>query len=797
MIQLKRFFFSLLLTGACTSLLYSQTQAEIEMAKSMAKQYGYTEGQINSFINSKGQVSSASKSVVGTETPKGENQLGVARAAMVAEGGEVVVAEVSTNTETTDNSNIFGHKIFKTKNLNFIPSYNIPTPDNYKLSSGDEIVIDVWGDVITNITATISPEGAVNIPDLGPVYILGQTVKQAQSSLKDYMAKIYSGIKAETPTTFVKISLGKIRSVTVNVLGEVENPGTYTVPSLSTIASALYLSGGPTSIGTIRDIKLYRNSKLISTLDVYSFIIDGKFDSNVRLEDNDVIMVGPYTNLVSIRGSVKRAMRYEVKKGETIQDLINYAGGLTKNASTEAIYLARETSKMRESFEVKFNDIATFALNDGDSITVRSNYDRFNNNVSIVGGVWSPGTYALGDDIITLKQLIEKAGGLIENAYMEWGIINRLDENREPTIERFNLNKLFSGEEEDIVLERDDEVVISTISAMTPRFRVRVLGEVKNQQELDYREGMTIGDLIFLAGGLTDAAQITNVEIARRVRFRDGLTNAQLAAADTIATILFFNLKDNPEQYNYKIEPYDILFVRRSPGYIDRETVSIMGEVLYPGSYYVEKKTVRLSDLVKRASGFTSEAYVKGAKLTRVLTDYELQRLETALDFAKSQVDENKRIAIDSIPVGNTYTIAMDLEEALKNPGSYADVVLRQGDLLTIPQMNNVVKIGGGGVVFPTYIVYNPKYKINDYIYNAGGYSRRAIKKKLYVTHMNGMVQAKNNRDFHISPGCEITVPAKQGSTADAATTWSGILGIASTTASLAAMVVTIINQVK
>jgi len=796
----KLYIFICLLSFGFTAV--AQSQSDIERAKSLAKSQGYSEA----------QIAAAASMIAGGNTTMSKSADISSNTAVVVDrnNADYAVASapiVSVQTSSSDGTGIFGHDLFRSKNLNFIPSYNVPTPENYKLSAGDEVVIDIWGDVISNITTKISPEGSVNIPNLGPVYISGQTVAQAEKSLKSYLSKIYSGLAQPEPTTFAKLALGKTKTVTINVVGDVAQPGSYTLPSLSTIASAMYLAGGPSRLGTVRNIQLFRNNKLQSTLDVYDFILKGKFDDNLRLEDNDVILVSPYEGVVSLNGAVKRPMRYEIKGGETIADVIGYAGGFSDKAYTASVHISRVsgskdqlTGATNESFDIPAEQFGTFKLQGGDAITVDSNNDRYKNQVSITGAVWRPGTYSITAEYTNLKQLIQVAGGLMEDAYTDRGAITRLDENRMPIHIPFSVNDVILGKE-DVVLHPDDQITIYSIHALTPKSVVRIYGEVNNPTSrrnykgesgtYEFKEGMTIADLILMAGGTTDAATLTKVEVARRMP-KDMSGEVEIVKGDTVAQVLYFNLLKNPSDADFKLEPFDIVFVRRSPNYKVQQSVTVTGEVNYPGTYVVEKNIVRLSDVINRAQGFNSDAYVKGAKLTRTLTKEEFERLEVAKEIAKKQVTDS--VAVEEMEIGESYTVAIDLEEAMKNPGSVADVVLRTGDVISIPKFNSTVKISGG-VLYPNVVAYVPGKSWSYYISNAGGVTQDGVKRKSYMVHMNGAVATKGNSGFKVQPGTEIIVPVKDNK--DKGQSLASIMGIATSTASLAAMVTTIINQVK
>ena len=774
-----RKFFLALASVLASAAVYAQSATEIQMAKQLAKQQGYSDAQIEAMMNQYNK---------GGNTPAEAVQAIDRNAAAREQMQMAAPSKENTGVET-----IYGHNLFKNKSLNFVPSYNIPTPENYKLSAGDELVIDIWGDAISNITSTISPDGSINIPNLGPVYVAGQTVEKAEKSLKSYLSKIYSGIAQDEPTTFVKLALGKTKTVTVNVVGDVEKPGSYTIPALSTIASAMYLAEGPNDLGTIRAINLYRNGKLVSSFDVYEFIAKGTFNSNVKLEDNDVISVAPYAGIVTVNGGVKRPMKYEVKPGETLDKVLAYAGGFSDAAFADKVHVDRkvtgaQSGAVGESFDVTAEKYNAFEVKDGDVITVNVNANLFKNRVEITGAVWHPGTYAITPETTTLKQLIMAAGGLMDDAHTDKGFIVRYGENRQKEQVSFNLKNVILGSE-NIILAPDDSVQIFSSTELQPKLTVKIYGEVNNpaNNTFDYRGGMTIGDLILMAGGLNEAATLSKVEVARRMPKTGAENNS-----DVVAEVLSYNLLKNPADADEKLQPFDIVFVRKDVAYKPQQAVTVQGEVNYPGTYVVEKSTVRLSDIISRASGFSNEAYVKGAKLTRTLTKEEFDRLKVAMDIAKKEVEDST--ALEEMTIGESYTVAIDMEKAMANPGSVADVILRAGDVISVPAYNSTVKISGA-VLYPNTVAFDPKKNWNYYISNAGGVSKDGLKRKVYMVHMNGSVATKGDSNFKVQPGPEIIVPAKNRQ--DGGQNLAAIMGIATSTASLAAMVTTIINQMK
>lgn len=759
--------------------LSAQTAAEIEMAKKMARAQGYSEAEINAMIQKQKSGNSTVNTTV-TATP-------------VDRTPAQFVTETATETlekpkETVVLSDIYGHAIFQSQNMNFVPSYNIPTPANYKLAAGDEIVIDIWGAVYQNMTQEISPEGSITVPDLGPIYLAGQTIEQAEKNLKIQLGRIYSGITAEEPTTFIRLSLGRIRSFAINVVGDVVNPGTYTLPSLSTISSALYLAGGPTKIGSVRNIKVYRDNKLVNTFDLYKFMLDGDFASNVRLEDNDLIKVNPYSSLVKIAGQVKRPMTYEMIEGETVAKILEYSGGFAGDANQSRIHITRKMGERAESYDVISKDFSTFKLMDGDSLTVMSNIQDNKNRVYIEGSVWHQGSYAISDTLNTLQQLIAAAGGVKDDVYEDRGYIQRFNERRDTIALHFSVKNVLEGTEE-VMLMPDDSIRIFAHRELEKRTLVYTFGEVNKPETLVFRPGMTLGDVILLSGGFTVGAAKSNIDVARR-----NVNDGEMEASDTISTVYNFNLLENPQDQNFKLAPYDIVFVRVAPNYKKQQTVTVAGEVNFPGSYVVEKNVVRISDVIKKAGGVNHDAYVQGATIQRRLTDAEYQRALTARKMALKQAGVDSTM-IDEVNRDERYNVGIDLQAALDNPGSYADVVLQEGDIINIPKMNNTVKISGG-VLYTNVVTYDPSLKPKDYINMAGGFTKQSIKKSTYIVYMNGKVSRKGTSAFQVEPGCEIIVPVKDVEQMKRVSA-AEVMSIASSTASVAAMVVSMINALK
>lgn len=689
-------------------------------------------------------------------------------------------------------SNIFGHSLFSNRNLSFEPSANLATPVNYRLGPGDEVIIDIWGASENTIRQTISPEGTILVRGLGPVHLSGMTVKEANSFLQREFSKIYSGISGTEPNSEIKLTLGDIRTIQINIMGEVSVPGTYTLSAFSTVFHALYRAGGVNRIGSLRSIKVVRDGKTFADLDVYDFIMKGKMKDDIRLQEGDVIIVDPYQSLVEIVGKVKRPMFYEMKPTETVATILNYAGGFTGDAYKKAIRLVRKSGREHQVFNVDEMDYSVFRLDDGDMITIDAVLDRFENRVEVRGAVYRAGLYQLDGTVNTVKQLIKKAEGLRGDAFLNRVIIDREHEDLSYEIIAIDLGGLLNGTIADIPLQKNDILYIPSITDLKEEETVAIYGEVANPGTFLFSKNMTIEDLLVQAGGLLEEAATTRVEVTRRIK-----DPKSTSFSSVLGKTFTFDIKDgfivggNAE--NFYLEPFDAVYIRRSPAYRRQQNVVVAGEVLFSGSYSLLKKNERLSDLVSKAGGVTPDAYVKGARLIRKLSDEERRRQNDAIRMAQNGEGKDS-ISIQKLNLSETYTVGIDLEKALANPKSDFDLVLREGDVLYIPEYVNTVKISGS-VMYPNTVVYQKGKNLKFYINQAGGYGNMAKKKKVYVVYMNGTVSRLKARNASaIEPGCEIIVPSKAEKKHMA---MAEILGISSTTATIAAMVATMANAFK
>lgn len=686
---------------------------------------------------------------------------------------------------------IFGHNIFTNENLTFEPNVNVATPENYRLGPGDEVIIDVWGASETTIRQKISPEGSILVNNLGPVYLNGKTVKEANNYLKTEFSRIYSGVTGDAPSTQVKLTLGEIRSIQVNVMGEVLVPGTYTLSSFASVFHALYSAGGINKIGSLRSIKVVRNGNVVADLDVYDLLMKGKMQVDVRLQDGDVILVDPYQSLVQILGKVKRPMFYEMKSTETVGTLLKYAGGFTGDAYKKAIRLVRKTGREHQIYNVDEMDYSVFRVDDGDMVTVDSVLQRFENRVEIRGAVYRAGLYQLNGTVNTVKQLIKQAEGVRGDAFLNRAIIDRENEDLTHEIIQVDVKGLMNGTVADIPLQKNDILYIPSIHDLKEEATLTIHGQVAKPGTYLYSDNMTVEDLVLQAGGLLEAAATVKVEVARRVKEPKSAT-----FSTTIGQNFSFDLKDGllvgEGSGDFHLEPFDEVYIRRSPSYHKQQNVIVGGEVLFSGSYALSKKNERLSDLIAKAGGITPDAYARGARLIRKMTEEELRRKEDALRMA--QMGAGDSISIKQLDLSDTYSVGISLEKALQNPGSDYDMVLREGDVLFVPEYVSTVKINGA-VMYPNTVLYKKGESLRYYINQAGGFSNNAKKRKAYVVYMNGTVsRLRSGNSSAIEPGCEIIVPSKEQkrkmSTAE-------ILGMGSTTASIAAMIATMVNLFK
>lgn len=693
-----------------------------------------------------------------------------------------------------DSIKVFGRDIFYSSNLTFEPSMNIATPTDYRLGPGDQVVIEVWGASEANIVQKVTPDGYISIPDVGPIAVNGLTVQAASNRIRTKLSKIYSGMKTANVdlSTNVKVSLGKIRTIQVNIMGEVARPGTYALSSFSTVFHALYKAGGVSPIGSLRNIKVVRGGRTVATIDVYDYILQGRSHTDIRLQEGDVILASPYEALVMIQGKIKRPMYYEMKSSESIATLINYAGGFSDDAYASSITVERSNAKERTICtvdEMHYND---FKMKDGDVVSIGAILDRYDNRVEIKGAVYRPGSYAIGQDIRTVRDLILKADGLLEEAFTNRGVLHRENPDRKLEIISVNTKGILDGTEPDIALQKNDALFIPSIYDLEAKGTLEINGEVFAPGIFPFAANTKLEDLIIMAGGLTEAASTVRVDVTRR--FTD---NKSTKKRKEISETYTFSVKDGfviEGEQGFILEPYDQVFVRRSPGYTPKINVTINGEVEFEGNYALNERNERLSDVIKQAGGLTEFAYLEGARLERQLTYEEyLQAKELmAMVVSNNKVDGNDSIVVPEVT--RTYPVGINLVEIMKNPHSAIDPVLHDGDVIIIPQLMTTVSISGS-VRKPNSIVYDPKKDLKDYISEAGGYAERARKSGTFILYPNGHIKelGRSASAKNIIGGSKIIVPQKAKSQWNLGTTMSTI----STSVSMLAVIASLINTMK
>lgn len=677
---------------------------------------------------------------------------------------------------------VFGRDIFNNKKLTFEPNMNIATPGDYRLGPGDAVIIDIYGASQKSNQYTVSPDGDVTIEGFGPVQVSGLTVAQANARLRQTLGSRYQSSK-------VRLTVGQTKTIMVNVMGEVRMPGTYTLSAFSTVFNALYMAGGPNDIGTLRDIKIFRANRLIAHVDVYDYILNGKA-SNIHLTDNDVIVVGPYDCLVNITGKVKRPMYYEMKKSESVGTLLKYAGSFTGDAYTRSVRLIRKTGREYSVYNVGEFDMNSFHIADGDSITVDSILNRYENMVEVKGAVFRPGKYQVGGEITSVRSLLEHAEGVTEQAFTAHAVMHRMRADRSLEVIPVDIDGIMEGRVADIALQKNDILFVPTRQELMQEQTLTLHGEVHYPGIYRYAANMTIEDLILQAGGLNDQASTVKVDVARRIR------DPKATKTDSIiARTYSLALRDGfviDGQAGFHLMPYDEIYVRRSPGYATPQNVTIEGEVMFAGTYTLSHKNERLSDVLRKAGGVTDLAYINGAGLMRRTTESDRIKMQAVTRLLAGQGANSDSINVALLQLSDTYPVGIELAEALANPGSDADLVLREGDQIIIPQYNGTVKISGD-VMFPNTVAYEKGRRYSYYIDQAGGFGQRAKKSRTIIIYMNGTV-GRVAHNAKVRPGCEIVVPSKPRRNASAVGQW---LGIGTSVASLATMIASLANLLK
>ena len=697
---------------------------------------------------------------------------------------------------------VFGRDIFNNKELSFEPNMNIATPQNYRLGPGDAVIIDIYGASQKTIQSTVSPDGEVTIEGYGPVNVSGLTVAQANARLRNTLGSRYRSSR-------VKLTVGQTKTIMVNVMGEVKAPGTYTLSAFATVFHALYMAGGTNDLGTLRNIKVYRNNRLVTVVDIYDYILNGKLTGNVRLSDNDVIVVGPYDCLVTVTGKVKRPMIYEMKKNESVNSILKYSGGFTGDAYKKSVRVNRKTGREYAVYNVEEFDFSSFRVDDGDSISVDSILPRYANTVEVKGAVFRPGMYNLGEQVNSVRTLVEHAEGMTEDAFTNRAVMHRMKKDRTLEVIAVDIAGIMDGKVPDIPLKENDVLFIPTRQDKIQERTITIRGEVQYPGTYQYADNETIEDFVLQAGGLTDMASTVNVSVSRRVA-----DSKALQPDSVIAKTFTLSLKDGfvvDGTPGFVLMPFDEVMIRKSPGYAEQKNVKIEGEVMFSGSYTLTRRNARLSDLFAKSGGATELAYIKGARLVRRANAIEKERMRAVLKMQREQQQKNllqlaassngsnlqdvakgaQSAELEKFNVPDEYPIGIDLAEALKNPGSDADMILREGDRLIVPQYNGTVKINGA-VMYANTVAYEKGKSVKKYIDEAGGFANDAQKNKAYIIYMNGKV-AKVGHGAKVQPGCEIVIPSKLKRKMSIAETMS----LGTSMSSIAAMIATIANLSK
>lgn len=680
-------------------------------------------------------------------------------------------------TKKKDKKQVFGRNIFNNKKLSFEPNMNISTPQDYRLGPGDAVYVDVWGASQERFESTVSPDGTIDIEGYGPVNVDGLTVTQANSRLRSTLGQRYSSSQ-------IKLTVGQTKTITVDVMGEVKTPGSYTLSAFATVFNALYMAGGTNEIGTLRNIKIYRKGRLISTCDIYDYILNGNMKGNVRLSSGDVIIVGPYECLVNVTGKVKRPMYYEMKSKESVGTLINYAGGFTGDAYQGAIHLMRKSGGKLSVYSIDDFERNSFQLADGDSVSVDSTLNRYTNMVEVKGAVMRPGMFQMDGSITTVRQLIEAAGGLSEDAFTARGMIHRRKDDRTLEVVNVDIKGIMDHTVADIALKNEDVFFVPSKKEMQEEKIITIDGEVYYPGEYEYADNTSLETFILRAGGLKDAASMVKVDVVRRLR-----NNKAIQSTNEIAKQFSFTLKDGfviDGTQEFTLEPFDEVYVRRSPGYVEQQHVKVEGEIAFEGTYALTNKGMRLSDLIKSAGGLTPEAYAAGAHLERTLTPAEKIKQQSMVKLATS----GDSIDLKKLELSDIQNVGINLDQALAHPGSNEwDIVLRDGDRLVIPQYNNTVTINGE-VMYPNTVAYRDNAKLSYYIDQAGGWGRRAMSRRVFAINMNGTVtRVRNAKD--IQPGCNLVVPAKAKRNR---MSFGEILSLGTMTATLGTVIATLVK---
>lgn len=821
---MKKFFFAVLLSLTCLSSAWAQGMSDSQVMQFIASESkaGTSQSQIVTKLMQRGvkidqirrlrneydkQISSRGLSAAadGAVTMAAERMKGNSDGASGQElttarrgtSGEIYadaseeVESVEHDVKATQNTapdvsgkTVFGRNIFSQSNPNFQPNPNTPIPQNYILGPDDQVIVDIYGASQHTLIHTISPEGTITVTGFGPIYLSGLTVKQAEEKLRNTIGGRYQSSE-------LRLTIGNTRTIQIDIMGEVQSPGTYHLSAFANVLYALYRAGGISSLGTLRNIKVYRKGKVITTVDIYDYILNGRLAGNIDLKDNDVIQVPPYDCLVGITGNVKRPMFYEMREDESMATLVQYAGGFTGDAYKSSVRLVRKTGERYKVYNVDEFEMSTFKLEDGDALTVDGMINRYENMVEVKGAVFRPGQFQLGAGVNSVKTLIEAAEGVTEDAFTSHAVLHRLKEDRSLEILPVDVRGILDGKLADVPLKNEDVLFIPTEKDLRVERTLTITGEVMTPGTYEYADNTTIEDLIVQAGGLTDQASLARVDVSRRIRDPKSTTKT-----NQISKSYTFEIKDGlviDGERNFLLEPYDVVHVRRSPAFHTARNITVTGEVNYEGSFTLENKEMRLSDAIRMAGGITEQAYLRGARLTRKMTDEERVRMNSTLEAVRTILtDKGDSVAWNKMELGTTYPLAIDLDGALKNPGSDKDVILREGDVISVPEYNSSVKVSGD-VFFPNTVFYESGKGYKYYVAQAGGFGHRAKKKRTFIVYQSGQI-GLIRKGARPEPGCEIVVPSKKKKNP---MNMASLVGALSGTASLASMAAAIVIAAK
>lgn len=680
---------------------------------------------------------------------------------------------------------IFGFKFFNTDKLTFEPPVNVPTPKNYVLGINDELIINVWGASQKTYELVIGSNGAINIPDVGPVYVSGMEFRDARELIKKRLGAIYKGMQGAEPNTFSEVSTGFLRAIKINVIGEAKLPGTFTLPATASAFNALYLSGGPNENGSFRNIHVMRDNKLVKSIDVYDYLINANTDANVQLRDQDVIYIPVYQKRINVSGAFKRTGLYELKENEKLSDLIRYAGGFNEQAYQSQLSITRLTAKEKRILDINQSIFDSFVPQQGDSVFASNVVNRFENRVLISGAIFRPGEYELSNGL-TLFDLIHKAEGVKEH-YFNRGMIIRLKDDYSPMVLSFNVDEIINGQN-NITLQREDKVFIQSIFNLREKRTINIFGEVQYPGEYEFADNMTLKDIIFQAGGFNEAASESFIELARRHNYTE---SSQIV--DEMVKLYQFNIDRNLQIDGdgdaFYLMPFDYIYIRKAPSYHVQRTVYITGEVRYPGAYSIGSKKERVSDLIKRAGGLMPNAFVRGANMKRVST-----QMEKNLNVLQNTIEDSLLTKVES-QISNAQ-LELRLESILKNPGTEFDYLLKDGDQIFIPEISQEVRISGE-IRNPIGLAYEDGRSLLYYVDRNGGFGDNAKKNKVFVIYSDGTTKVTRNLLFpvypEIQPGCQIIIPPKpEKMRIDNTGKW---LSVASTLSSIMLVISTIANK--